>query len=110
MLRKYYDENSEESSQAMKDANCIADIFWRPISKTGPIETATQVRAMTLLELGDLPKFIERNKYVLLVLGPCGACGAPKGPILDAVMKMPQHLVTHMVIDTRTARQGLAPQ
>ncbi len=103
MLRKYM-SRSEKSFVTLQRAGCIGDMLWRPISADGPISDETEIRAMTLLELTDLPAFIQQGKHVLLVLGPCMGCNQPKTRTLEAVTTMQPHLITHLVLDSRTAR------
>lgn len=103
MLRKYM-MRSEKSFATLQQADCIGDMLWRPISPSGPISQETEIRAMTLVELTDLPRFIQRGKHVLLVLGPCMGCNNPKTATLEAVIAMHPHLITHLVVDSRTAR------
>lgn len=107
-LLRQYTEKSEESLAALEKAGCIGDMLWRPFAKGGPIEIETEIRAMTLMELGDLPAFIGEGKHVLLALGPCSSCGTPKGEILEAVLGMKPQLITHLVVDSMSAR-GLFP-
>lgn len=106
MLRRYM-ANSEDSLVALQKAGCLGDMLWRPISRKGPIGMATDIRAMTLVELGDLPGFIARGSHVLLVLGPCGGCGQPKSELLDMVLGLDPRLITHLVVDSRAAREVL---
>lgn len=106
-------ETSPQSLRQLSKAGCIGDILWRPVGPTGPIEIPTATRAMTLLELSQLQQGIqEGNLEVLLVLGPCGACGRPKQEILEPVLKTRPPLLTHLVVDSLSARAllGLEPE
>ena len=67
------------------------------------------MRAVTLMELSDLPDFIKRGKQVLLLVGPCGQCGGPKEEVLESVLTHKRKLITHLVVDSRSAR-GLFEQ
>ena len=94
----------------LEEEKCIGDVLWQPIAKTGPIVTETALRALTLVELTDLPRLIERAKTrVMLMLAPCGACHAPKGNLLDTVLHQgrSQQIVTDVVVDSVTAGQML---
>jgi DNA-binding transcriptional regulator LsrR (DeoR family) len=104
MLRKYLAEFKEPVA-VLDQEGCVGDLLWRPLSEAGPIEADTVVRPMTLLELKDLPAMIGGNKkvQVLLVLGPCGGCRAPKTVVLSAILKMRPLLITHLVVDSRSA-------
>ena len=103
MLHTYMSK-SKASMKSLTAAKCAGDMLWRPIGRQGPIEVATDIRAMTLLELSDLPKLIDQGKHVLLALGPCGACGVPKAEMLDIILGVSPPLITHLVVDSRTAR------
>lgn len=111
MLYKHM-KASDTSFNALQDAGCIGDLLWRPIGSEGPIEITTEMRAMTLFELSELPELIRSGKHVLLVLGPCGGCNRPKGEILQAILDAEEPLISHLVVDTRSARelyQGAGP-
>ena len=101
---------SDKSFQKLEDSGCVGDILWRPLGERHPIETATDIRAMTLVELSELPKFIARGKEVLLILGSCGGCDRPKGRLLRAILNQSRQLITHLVADTRTVSQALNGQ
>jgi DNA-binding transcriptional regulator LsrR (DeoR family) len=107
MLYKYM-RNSPESIDALKRAHCVGDMMWRPLGENGPIEFETAIRSMTLVELSELPAFIERGGSVMLALGPCGGCRRPKGQILRTILNLKEPLVTHLVVDTRSAREMLS--
>jgi len=79
------------------------DVMWRPLGKNGPITHATEIRALTLMELTDLPGFIKRGGSVLLMLGPCGLCKRSKVKVLYTTLIQEKKLVTHVVVDSRTA-------
>jgi DNA-binding transcriptional regulator LsrR (DeoR family) len=108
MLRQY-SEQSPKTREALEKAGCVCDILWRPIGRTGPIEVETEIRAMTLIELQDLPRFIAQGKHVLLVLGPCVACNRPKTEMLEVILKVTPRLITHLVVDSGTARPMFTP-
>ncbi len=101
-LRRCY-ERSPESLDALKKAGTVGDMLWRPIGKDGPIDIETAIRAMTLVELGRLPGFIREGQHVLLMLGSCGKCKTPKGKILHTILNQKEKLVSHLVVDSRTA-------
>lgn len=98
-------ERSPESKSVLDEAGVVADIAWRPFGKKGPIETETRIRALTLVELSDLPGLIRQGKHVLLTLGPCGLCQTPKGRLLDCLLKQQDPLVTDLVVDSRSVAQ-----
>ena len=97
---------SPKSLERLTSADCIGGMLWRPLSHKGPIAIETEVRAMTLMELNDLPGFIGKGGKVLLVLGPCAACHRPKPEVLKAVLTMDSHLITHLVVDSISVRMA----
>ncbi len=101
-------EDSRDSFDVLEKAGCVGDIQWRPLSRSGPITTPTLQRAMTLVDLSDLPALIRKGKRVLLMLSPCGVCHRPKGDLLDCVLNLEEPLITDLVVDSRSARQMLA--
>jgi hypothetical protein len=78
-------------------------MLWRPLAEKSPITTATEYRALTLVELDFLPTFISQGKHVLLMLAPCAQCDRHKGRVLQTILGQTQHLVTHVVVDSRSA-------
>lgn len=100
-------ERFPDSKLVLEKEGVVADVAWRPFGKNGPIETETGVRALTLVELHDLPGLIEQKKRVLLTLGPCGLCNEPKGRLLDCLLEQRTPFITDLVVDSRTVRQML---
>jgi len=107
MLFKYM-KHYPTSIQTLESARCVGDLMWRPVGRDGPIELETDIRSMTLVELSELPGFIARGGSVLLAIGPCGGCRRPKGHILRTILNLKEPLVTHLVVDTRSAREMLS--
>lgn len=97
-----YMKNSPPSLRKLKEAGYCGDMLWRPLGPDGPIEIETQIRAMTLIELSNLNKFIQQGKAVLLVLGPCRVCNRPRTAILELLLDLKEHLITHLVADSRS--------
>jgi DNA-binding transcriptional regulator LsrR (DeoR family) len=95
-------KRSQSTLDTLRAEGTVGDMLWRPLSETSPVLTATEIRALTLLELSDLPDFIKRGKNVLLMLGPCARCDRHKGSIMRTILSQEQHLVTHVVADSRT--------
>lgn len=103
-------ERSADCSEVLARAGCIGDMLWRPIGPEGPLEDVeTRIRSMTLIELRKLPRFIKRGKYVLLVLGPCAMCQRTKSQILSGILASKERLISHLVVDTRSAKEVLGP-
>jgi len=105
LLRDYMQQYAVKDFKALKRAGCVGDILWRPMALSGPIEMETRIRALTLLELADLPSMIDNEKWIMLVLGPCGTegCNRPKHEILDAILGCEKALISHLVTDSITA-------
>ena len=100
-------KRSKPSLDVLRDAGTIGDMCWQPFSKTGPInltEHKPELQAMVLVSLDELPQRIKEGKEVLLVLGPCGRCNKPKVDILKAILDTKEHLITRLIVDSRTAR------
>jgi DNA-binding transcriptional regulator LsrR (DeoR family) len=98
-------DRSKESLGKLLRAGTVGDMLWRPIGKEGPVKESVSIRMMTLLELEQLSDFIQNKRYVLLMLGSCGKCKRPKGEILHTILKQNPQLITHLVVDSRSARQ-----
>jgi DNA-binding transcriptional regulator LsrR (DeoR family) len=105
-FRKYM-ERSPGCSDVLVKAGCHGDMLWLPVGSRGPLKVQTKVRSMTLIELPELPRFISRGKYVLLVLGPCAMCQRTKSRILSAILNSKQRLISHLVVDTRSAKEAM---
>lgn len=84
-------------------AGVRGDLMWRPIGRTGPVEIDHGVRAVTLMDLTELPALIAAGKRVVLAMAPCGTCSRPKHEVLADILSSPEHLVTDLVIDGGTA-------
>ena len=95
----------------MRKAGWIGDVQFRPYSVDGPLPDVCPVRAVTLFELEelvDMARNPENGKYVVLVAGPCGECGASKKHALQPLVANEKlRLWTHLVTDARTARELL---
>ena len=105
-FRKYM-EKSPGCAEALIKAHCHGDMLWLPVGPRGPLEIQTEVRSMTLIELHELSRFIRRGKYVLLVLGPCAMCQRTKSRILSGILNSKPRLISHVVVDTRSAKEVL---
>jgi hypothetical protein len=94
----------------------LGDIMWWPIGASGPFRMGHTLRVFSLLDLFDLVKRVTprqgrdgmmkpRGKVVLLV-GPCSGseCRESKGKLLSGIMKMPRLPMTHLIVDSRSAR------
>jgi DNA-binding transcriptional regulator LsrR (DeoR family) len=91
------------SEEVLRKASCIGDILWQPIGPNGPVQVPSGVRALTLIDLQELQALVARGGHVLLVAGPCGACREPKAEVIEAILRQPRPLITHLVTDSRCA-------
>jgi hypothetical protein len=108
-LHEMYLEKGHEALLARLDQEgCLGDLMWRPFGAKGPIDLKSGIRAMTLVELADLPKLITQRKWVLLVLGRCVNCGNPKTEILRALLNQQHPFITDLVVDSITARSVMS--
>jgi DNA-binding transcriptional regulator LsrR (DeoR family) len=94
----------------LEEAGCVGDMLWQPIGVSGPIEMRTGVRAMTIMDLSDVKEFFKSGKQVLVVAGPCSVCHTPKTEVVKAILEQKDHLITHLVVDSRCGRELLSAQ
>ncbi len=108
-LFKQYMNNSKGCLKKLENANCIGDLLWLPIGEKEAIDpNVTVIRSMTLLKnLQELNYFINKDKKVLLILGPCAKCSKTKSSILNAVLNQETHIITHLVADSRSIKEVL---
>jgi len=97
----------------MYEAGWVGDVQFRPYSADGPLpENVCPVRAVTLFELDELVRIAKdraNGKYVVLVAGPCGECGATKKFALRPLLANEQlRLWTHLIVDAKTAKELLS--
>jgi hypothetical protein len=97
----------------MFDAGWVGDVQFRPYSTEGPLpENVCPVRAVTLFELNELVEIAKdrtNGKYVVLVAGPCGECGATKkNALLPLLANGKLRLWTHLITDAKTAKELLS--
>jgi DNA-binding transcriptional regulator LsrR (DeoR family) len=98
-------QRTPECMRVLESEGAVGDYMWQPLSAKGPIVTETPVRALTLIRLSELPALIKHGKRVLLVLGPCGLCHAPKGVLLSCLLNQERPLLTDLVVDSRTVSE-----
>jgi len=109
-LYNLFDEYCKETLGRLKGLEIVGDMMWCPLGIDGPIDFQkinAKFRTLVLMEIAELHKFIRKGGRVLLVLGPCSGCREPKSEILEAILDLGsrQRLATHLVCDSRTARQ-----
>jgi hypothetical protein len=60
---------------------------------------------MTAVGLEELPGLIGKGTRVVLAVGHCPLCLRHKAPILRTILAQKQPYVTHVVVDSFTARE-----
>lgn len=86
----------------------VGDCAYLPYSNEGPIELVNGKRAVTLFELRELAYRVEQGKEVLLVAGPCPACGEDRGEALRPLLARPELRVwSHVFLDVGAAQAVL---
>ncbi len=94
----------------MNEAGWVGDVQFRPYSEEGKLDEVCPVRAVALFELEELVEMAKKkDKYVVLVGGPCGECGKLKTEALRPLLANEKlRLWTHLITDIRTANELLA--
>jgi DNA-binding transcriptional regulator LsrR (DeoR family) len=113
-LRQFLKVGRKEGFEtaALRRAGWTADLQYSPYSRLGPIDVDAGVRAVTLFELGDLKRLVQREKkHVIVVASPCATCGNPKTEAVRPLLERKElKLWTHLVVDLETARELLSEQ
>jgi len=92
-----------EMRALLDSSGCIGDIMWHPLFPAGK-SAQLAYRLLTLKDLEELPGFIHAGGDVLLVLGPCSKCFRPKSKVLERLLEQKRRVVTHFVVDSRSAK------
>lgn len=89
----------------------IGDLLWHPINKQGLVNVASKYKVTTLMELDDLPGFINNTGSVLLVMGCSGISGMPKSELLRTILDLhgTHNWVTDVVTDSPTVEGVVDP-
>ena len=106
---------SQSVLDEMRAAGWVGDVQFRPYSVDGPLpEDVCPVRAVTLFELDelvDIAKDRKNGRYVVLVAGPCGECGATKkNALLPLLANEKLRLWTHLIVDAKTTKELVASE
>ncbi|MBD3237717.1 MAG: hypothetical protein GF330_13520, partial [Candidatus Eisenbacteria bacterium] len=94
---------SPRSLRKLEKSGWVGDMMWRPLGARQRIEVRTEIRAMTLIDLEQVAEMRAAGKQVVLLLGCCPDCQAPRQRILRAILDQREPLITHLVADSRTA-------
>ena len=100
-------KSSNKTYEKLVSEGVVGDYLWCPFNINGPIKADISLSIMTLVDLDHLPEFIARGNKVLFLLGPCDECSQPKPAILKVLLDLHDHLFTHLVVDSRTARNAV---
>lgn len=107
-LKLYYEKSNPQILLDLKKEGCVGDMLWLPVGAKGPMPISRfKIQPMTLMTLEAIPEFIRRGTKVLLVGGPCGLCKTSKEDILSKILTVETKLITHLVVDSETARKIL---
>jgi DNA-binding transcriptional regulator LsrR (DeoR family) len=104
-------KGSASGFKTLQRQGWVGDVQYRPYSPRGPIESDAKIRAVALFELSDLAAHARRpDKHVVLVAGPCPACGKTRADALRPLLEQSKLRVwTHLVTDVDSAR-ALLPE
>jgi putative sugar-binding domain-containing protein len=95
---------SPKAMEQLRKAGVRGDLMCQPICKDGPILKPTAIQTMTALKLLDLSRLIHKKGKVLLAVGPCQS-GKTKAEVLRLILSFKTKLVTHLVLDSKTAKE-----
>jgi DNA-binding transcriptional regulator LsrR (DeoR family) len=106
-----HEDDGKRMQEMLQRDGCVGDMLWQPLSRKGPIKLQQYpYRSLSIVDLDQLPAFIRRGRQVLLMLAPCGQCRRPKTEILQAILELDEPLITHLVVDSPTARSLFADE
>ena len=114
LFRQYFEylhgENLVDASalQTLESQGWVGDVLFQPFSSTGAL-TPRSYRAVALFTFDELAEFSRRpGKHVVVIGGPCGACGAPKTNALRPLLANEEtRLWTRLIIDRDAAKELL---
>jgi len=106
----------EAMATRLAEVGIVGDVMWTPIHpERALLHLHREVRLLGLVEdIFDLVRFANAagtRHAALLLAGPCSGpeCRQSKGTILAALLRrMPRLPMTHLVVDSRSARDCLA--
>ena len=125
LLEQLIQQTSPNEAVELRKLGWVGDVQYRPYSASGPIESPTGVRAVTVFDLHDYVQLAsDESKHVILVAGPTSAAVTTQVAEPDTTGDSPHAsrahallpLLTqnslrvwdHLVIDSGTARAAIA--
>ncbi len=111
LFRQYFDYLRDEklidanALTALEAQGWVGDVLFQPFSATRSL-TPESLRAVALFTFDELAAFSRRpGKHVVVVGGPCGACGAPKTNALRPLFANDStRLWTRLIVDRDAAK------
>jgi len=87
-----------------EEQGVVGDLLWQPINQEGPVRIRGSYEITRLMDLVELPAFIQGGGSVLLVMGCSGISLRPKSQLLKTILDLhPTHQwVTDVVTDSPT--------
>lgn len=104
-------DRTKEALKALQERGWVGDLMYQPYSSGEPLANVTvHIRPVSLFDLEGLRKLAKKdNKYVVVVVGPCGVCGESKAKAVRPLLESPNLKVwTDLVMDLTTAEELLA--
>jgi DNA-binding transcriptional regulator LsrR (DeoR family) len=104
-------ERTKKGVEVLRKAGWVGDLQYHPYSNQGPItDVRARVRAVSLFDLAGLKKLAEtKDKFVIVVGGPCGICERTKVRALRPLLQSDSMKVwTDLVMDLTTGEALLA--
>jgi hypothetical protein len=97
-----------DSWQRLRAENCTGDLGRLPVSVDGPLPLELfDHPPCTLIGLEDFQNLVRDRRKVMLVVAPCGDCGAHKGDIIQTLLGLRERdcrLFTDLFCDSRSTR------
>jgi DNA-binding transcriptional regulator LsrR (DeoR family) len=97
--------SGDDGLDYLRRQNWVGEVMGRPYNSEGPIDETGRMRIVTLFSIEQLVEFASRErKHVILVAGPCFACGKSREESLLPLLRSPAlKLWTDLVLDVDTA-------